>query len=441
MNLIDSIAAGWQRAGYVGLDAIVASPQRSLSLHDLSGLASRFPTSLEGGKVALKCGDPVDFVAALCALDGRVASMLFVANDLPEDTTDLLLAEGGYDRLIEDIAWLEPLAGPSEARVAGTSWNLTTSGTTGLPKVVCQSFANLVRTIKVPKSNGPQPVWGLLYDPSRFAGLQVILQALLGGGILLLPDRSQDIGAQIAFLADRGCTHLSATPSLWRKMLMSPAISSLNLKQITLGGEIADGRILANLRMRFPEARVSHIYASTEIGVGFSVIDGREGFPASYLDDGVGGLKLTLKDECLWIKLPATFASPTAKHITVDDEGFICTNDRLEIRGDRVHFLGRESSLVNIGGVKIQLETLESLLREHPDVLECKFEPVPNPILGSILTVTIVPVDRGAEPSDLSKTIRRWCKSNFQPEAVPARVQIVSQLELSAAGKVKRAIK
>ncbi len=109
----------------MGQDAIVASPQRSLLLHDLSDLASRFPTSLEGSKVALKCGDPVDFVAALCALDGKVASMLFVANDLPEATTDLLLAEGGYDRLIEDIAWLEPLASPSKARVAATSWNLT----------------------------------------------------------------------------------------------------------------------------------------------------------------------------------------------------------------------------------------------------------------------------------------------------------------------------
>ncbi len=54
---------------------------------------------------------------------------------------------------------------------------------------------------------------------------------------------------------------------------------------------MVDQGLLDQLHARFPQARIVHIYATTELGRCFSVADGRAGFPTSYLNqptrDGV----------------------------------------------------------------------------------------------------------------------------------------------------------
>ena len=70
-------------------------------------------------------------------------------------------------------------------------------------------------------------------------------------------------------------THLSGTPSHWRRALMSPEIGKISPRYVRLSGEIADQAILDSLRAMFPEASIGHAYASTEAGVAFEVNDGR----------------------------------------------------------------------------------------------------------------------------------------------------------------------
>ncbi len=73
---------------------------------------------------------------------------------------------------------------------------------------------------------------------------------------------------------------------------MSKEINNLDFKIITMGGEIADKNILQGLKLKFPNAKLLHIYASTEAGVGFSVKDAHAGFPKKYMDNGINGLIL-----------------------------------------------------------------------------------------------------------------------------------------------------
>ncbi len=60
-------------------------------------------------------------------------------------------------------------------------------GTTSTPKLVAHTLQSLTRPTKRDLSRGAELRWGLLYDLTRFAGLQVYLQALAGGSLLLLP--------------------------------------------------------------------------------------------------------------------------------------------------------------------------------------------------------------------------------------------------------------
>ena len=51
------------------------------------------------------------------------------------------------------------------------------------------------------------------------------------------------------------------------------------------------------LSKRFPEARITHIYASTEAGVGFAVKDQKAGFPASFLADPPPRIQIDVSPE------------------------------------------------------------------------------------------------------------------------------------------------
>jgi acyl-CoA synthetase (AMP-forming)/AMP-acid ligase II len=329
------------------------------------------------------------------------------------------------------------LAPHRRAEVVETGWRLTTSGTTGLPKVVPHTLRSLARTVvRLPAD--PPPIWGMLYDPTRFAGLQVVLQALIGGGRLVLGDTHAALGEQVDTLARHGVTHLSATPTLWRRLLMAPGRERLRLRQATLGGEIADQGTLKALRAAFPGARVTHIYASTEAGVGFSVTDGLAGFPAAYLDAAPGGVRVRVADGMLWVRPPVTALAPGgAAGIEVDGEGYVRTGDLVRVEDGRVLFLGRENGLINVGGVKVYPEAVEAVIATVPGVALSQVSAKRSPVTGA-LVVAAVQLEPGADPGAARAAIAAACAERLGREATPAIIRFVEGFATNAAGKLVR---
>jgi acyl-CoA synthetase (AMP-forming)/AMP-acid ligase II len=222
----------------------------------------------------------LEFVRTIVALDGRAQKILLLAPTLPKTIISMLMKQVGAKLLISDRSDVEAselVASIDQLRLSEipfslvSDWLMTTSGTTGTPKVVRHTLQSLAGNIRA-RPGGGTPLWGLLYDPSRFAGMQVVLHALLGKGTLIVPDPDWPWDERLAFLRESGCSHLSTTPTLWRKILMSSEQLGPTLRQITLGGEIVDQPLLNALIRRFPNARVTQIYASTEAG-GCVVLD------------------------------------------------------------------------------------------------------------------------------------------------------------------------
>ena len=81
------------------------------------------------------------------------------------------------------------------------------------------------------------------------------MQALFAGSAFLVIPQAGDFSTQIFTICNHLVNALSATPTLWRKMLMDGKIQNLKLRQITLGGEIADQNIIDALKLisRFRE--------------------------------------------------------------------------------------------------------------------------------------------------------------------------------------------
>ena len=436
-------------AAELGAAALAAPGGARLERGDLAALGPGRAVPA-GAVVAFCLSDPAALIRGVVALDGHAGAMLLLSGALAREAAEALIARAGAGVLVTDRADLAPgcaTVGIADAAVAGgvragdaqTRWLLTTSGTTGLSKIVAHTLGSLSRSVY--RFGGQAaPVWGLVYDPTRFAGMQVTLQALIGGGTLVAADTHLPLAEQVAALAGAGVTHLSATPTLWRRLLMVPGIGALALKQATLGGEIADQTVLDAVARAFPGARVTHIYASTEAGVGFSVNDGQAGFPADYLNAAPGGVRLKLADDMLWLKPPVMAPQTGGATVEIDAEGYVRSGDLVRIEDGRIHFLGRENGLINVGGVKIYPETVENVVKTVPGVALVQVSAKKNPLTGTLVLAEVA-LAPGAEAERVRRAIQETCRAALVREAVPAIIRFVDGFETNAAGKLVRITK
>ncbi|WP_281640394.1 AMP-binding protein [Aurantimicrobium minutum] len=377
-----------------------------------------------GGKVALIAPEASLVVASLTALEGWASEVQLCPEGALDDDFDGIVLTNPISKFLQSEKYIERDSSIKQNPL-NTSWVMYTSGTSGKPKAVRKSLDSLVRSHRSDDANG-QKIWGLIYEPIRMAGIQVITHCLIGGHVLVATNTSETLSEKIKQFVTQKVDSLSATPTLWRQIMQTPEAQDLSLSQITLGGEIADQKTLNALKKFFPDARISHVYASTEVGVGFAVHDQLEGFPLSFLEDVNRNPQLRVNGEILEVGIAS-------------DNDLIrweSTGDCVKIEADRVKFLGRESGLINIGGAKVWPEDVERILRQHPLVIDAVVKAKPSSFSGNIL-VAEVKISTN-EPEDLSKQLRKWVRSHAASYYVPASISINNEMTVSSTGKVKR---
>jgi acyl-CoA synthetase (AMP-forming)/AMP-acid ligase II len=419
-------------------DVVWFDPQGTpIRAAQLSAAIAKLPLDTWRDKrVALGTLSTLELATALMALDGVAHSLLLLpAEDTPE-TRAMRIAEAGIDFVLEGASFATPdrfptaagIQAPTAPAATPTTWLLPTSGTTGTPKLIAHTSRSLTRNAST-RHLGSEYVWGSLYSLRRFAGLQVFLQAWLAGTPLVLQDEGSEIAQNIANLTACGCNALSATPSMWRKISMLPQFDDLALRQLTLGGEIVDQGVLDMLRRRMPRARIVHIYASTEAGVGFAVRDGMAGFPASYLDAGASAVPMRLEDGRLWFLL----GTPGQAEMAWVDSG-----DVVRIDAGRIHFLGRANGSINVGGNKVMPEEVENIIKELPEVAAAQVRARHSAMLGNLVEALVTPAPGVSFDPALKKRITAYCRERLEPFKVPAFLVEAHDIALTASGKISR---
>jgi acyl-coenzyme A synthetase/AMP-(fatty) acid ligase len=423
------------------------SPRAKRTSGDLTDAIVACRKRLEGfdaRRVALELSDTVSALTWMIALDG-VAELVFLVPVSLRDSEDyeplkkrfqpsLIIDDTLADKVDEERA--ERASGSSDH--VPTRWVLATSGTTGVPKLIEHSTNSLTKTCKADINRGKDFIWGLVYEPFRFAGLQVVLQALASGSRLVFCNQIADITGQAAFLRENNVNALSATPTYWRKLLMSGVLKGHLFRQITLGGEPADQPILNALKAAFPDARIAHIYASTEVGVGFSVTDGLVGFPRRYLENDVGGNQLRIGESGTLLIKPDKHAPSFDEASLGHSDGFIDSGDLVERRGERVLFLGRDSGAINVGGNKVIPEEVEAVIREVDRVGEVLVKPQGSGLMGQLVAAEIQPKSPDADKAALKKEIMAHCRTRLDKYKVPALIRFVAEIKHKPTGKISR---
>jgi acyl-CoA synthetase (AMP-forming)/AMP-acid ligase II len=322
-----------------------------------------------------------------------------------------------------------------------SSITILTSGSTGEPKAARHSWESISRPVK--KGTGIRaPRWLLTYRPHLYAGLQVALQCFADRGTLVIPDSHMDPQSTIRFMGDAGVQFVSATPSYWRRLLMfsdAKLLKQIPLIQITLGGEAIDQPILDKLRQHFPNARLLHIYATTELGRCFSVSDGKSGFPASYLNSvPPGAAELKVVNGELLVRSPNSmgmYDPLSSQNSTISD--WFATGDLVEVKDDRVYFVGRSSDMINVAGSKVFPIEVERVIRIIPGVSDVRVFGKASSIAGELVACEIV-ASPDQDREELKEMVVRACRAQLTSQQQPRLIKMVDRIDLSAAGKTLR---
>jgi len=426
-----------------------------LSFGDLLKFKDSNEHKLYGSDIAISISSIQEGLKVIITADGICKSITLIPSSLNKNQKLKILKTVGsslyfgedsdeFDDIIhcqfhKEIKTIEKVS-TTEKKVLESCWNLVTSGTSGDPKLVQHDFSSLTRTTKLKQGSSNTSVgWGLLYEYFRFAGLQVVLQSLHWGSTLIAPSTNLRLKEKIDFLVEKGCTHLSASPTLWKSILMTPGFERLELHQITMGGEIADQKILNSLSKSFTTSKITHVYASTEAGVGFSVQDSKAGFPLSFLESPPLGMKIRVLDGMLEVKnekMPLKYLGESNSLRSKD--GWISTGDRVNISGDRIYFLGRENGIINSGGNKIHPEEIEQLLLSHPNVACARVYSKKSSIMGTLVACDIVLDNEILDPASQKNEIKIFLSDKTESYKIPSILNFVDSIKFSDSGKINR---
>jgi len=414
--------------------------------------------ALRGRSVLIRTKDQFVTALALLELDGVARRLILCPAVFPIEHLPYVIDSAPVDAIVADgtlPAMEMAVPGPciscsAEIQPASfdrspqseTEWILLTSGTTGRPKLVAHTLASLAGAIDAGASLESPIVWSTFYDIRRYGGLQIFLRAVLTGASLVLSGPGEPIPDFLVRAGSLGITHISGTPSHWRQALMSPSARAIHPQYVRLSGEVVDQAVLDHLHAVYPEARIAHAFASTEAGVAFDVSDGLAGFPASFVEQGGTGVQMKVEDGSLRIRsarIADRYAGQPEGKI-VDSNGFVDTGDMLERRGDRYYFVGRRDGVINVGGLKVHPEEVESIINRHPDVRISLVHTRKNPITGALVVADVVLKSGPANghAAELERDILALCTGALPRHKVPAKIKFVNELAISPNGKLVR---
>ena len=298
---------------------------------------------------------------------------------------------------------------------------LFTSGSTGKPKGVVHDFGRLLKKFQKPRP-AMRTLNFLLFD--HWGGLNTLLHCLSNKSSVVLPEtRTAD---SICRLLERHQVELlPASPTFLNLLLLSKAYEGRDLsalRVITYGSEPMPSSTLAALRAVFPNVELRQTYGLIELGVlrakslssdSLWVKVGGEGYDVRVVD---GILQIKADSAMLgYLNAPSPFS----------DDGYFITGDRVEINGDFMRILGRDSELINVGGQKVFPAEVETVLLECELVAEAVVYGQPNPITGKIVCAD-VQLRGTPDEVEARRVIKRFCAQRLEPFKVPVKIQFVS---------------
>jgi acyl-CoA synthetase (AMP-forming)/AMP-acid ligase II len=323
-----------------------------------------------------------------------------------------------------------------------------TSGTTGTPKGILLTHANLADTTH-------RLIEAMALDASirEYVGVPPTYSFGLGrlracsavGGQAFIPPKGFDL-AEFAHMLEVGEVNaLSAVPTLLRVLLnRTDRFADIrgNLKWLEIGSQEMSADEKRRLRDLFPNARIVQHYGLTEASRTTFLNVSRDPLHAlSSVGSPLGQTEVALSPESrIRIRGPhvaSEWIDENGRHPLTDEEGWLTTNDLGHFVEGRLIFEGRADDLINCSGIKISPELAEARLRDRLGVAGgVAVARVPDPLRGDGV---LVAVEHGIASENDLRTAAFAVLESFGLSASSAlHVWQLDCLPVTATGKLQR---
>ena len=141
----------------------------------------------------------------------------------------------------------------------------------------------------------------------------------------------------------------------------------------------------------------------------------------------IGGIGFETKiiDNVLWIRSEANMVGYLNAEIPFDADGWMCTGDCVEVKGEYLRVLGRNSEMINVGGQKVFPAEVESVLMRADNVKDALVFGARHPLMGSVVHAEIV-LHLPEEQAALAERLRGFCMDRLAKFKIPVRFTVQS---------------
>jgi acyl-coenzyme A synthetase/AMP-(fatty) acid ligase len=299
---------------------------------------------------------------------------------------------------------------------------LFTSGSTGRPKAALQSTERFLYKYSKP-GRQLRTLAFLRFD--HIAGLDTLFYTLVSGGTLILT-LHRDPRSILVLIESHEVEVLPTSPSFLRLLCATKAAGKHNLsslKIITYGSEPMDPSTLARLNTLFPDIRISQKYGTTETGSPRTISRGNNSLWLK-LD---GGTKIKIIDGVLWMQSESTILGYLNAPSPVDDEGWYCTGDQVEVEGEWMRFRGRTSDTISVGGEKVAPVEVEQSILELDFVRDVVVAGEADPLLGQVVTARVSLDTTKIAQKEAATRIWKHCRQRLASYKAPVKIHFSSE--------------
>ncbi len=301
---------------------------------------------------------------------------------------------------------------------------LFSSGSTGKNKAALHNFTHLLEKYKVIRKRLRTCTF-LLFD--HIGGINTLFYTLSNGGTVISV-RSRDPEVVCQAIEKHKVELLPTSPTFLNLILISEAYRQYDLsslKLITYGTEIMPESTLKRLHKIFPNVKLQQTYGLSELGILRSKSRDSDSL---WVKIGGEGFETKVVDGVLWVRAHSAMMGYLNAPTPFDKEGWMNTQDLVEIDGDYMRILGRRSDIINVGGQKVYPAEVESVLLQMENVKDAAVRGEKNPLTGNIVVARLV-LYNPEEVLMLKKRVRNFCKDKLESYKIPVKIEIENEIQ------------